>query len=39
MKVDTYEYAYGPHASQMMQLYLPTGSHLSVVVVIHGGYW
>ena len=22
-----------------MQLYLPTGSHLSVVVVIHGGYW
>jgi len=39
VKVDTYEYAYGPHASQMMQLYLPTGSHLSVVVVIHGGYW
>jgi acetyl esterase/lipase len=39
MKVDTFEYAYGPHASQLMQLYLPTGSHLSVVVVIHGGYW
>lgn len=39
MRVDTHEYRYGPHQSQSVQLYLPTGSHLSVAVVIHGGYW
>jgi acetyl esterase/lipase len=39
MKVETHEYAYGPHASQTVRLYLPTGAHLPVAVVIHGGYW
>ena len=39
MRVETLEYAYGPHASQTVRLYLPTGSHLPVAVVIHGGYW
>lgn len=39
MKVETHEYAYGPHRSQTVRLYLPTGSHLAVAVVIHGGYW
>ena len=39
MKVETHQYRYGPHESQTVQLYLPTGSHLSVAVVIHGGYW
>ncbi len=32
-------YAYGPHPSQTMRMYLPTGEHLPVAVVIHGGYW
>jgi len=39
VKVSTAEYAYGPHPSQTVRLYLPTGAHLSVAVVIHGGYW
>ena len=39
MRVETHEYAYGPHPSQTVRLYLPTGSHLPVAVVIHGGYW
>lgn len=39
MNYDEFSYAYGPHPSQTVQLYLPTGTHLPVVVVIHGGYW
>jgi acetyl esterase/lipase len=39
MNVETHRYAYGPHASQTIRLYLPTGAHLPVAVVIHGGYW
>jgi acetyl esterase/lipase len=39
MRVDTLQYQYGPHASQTVRLFLPTGAHLSVAVVIHGGYW
>ena len=39
MKIETHQYRYGPHESQTVQLFLPTGSHLSVAVVIHGGYW
>ena len=39
MKIETHRYRYGPHESQTVALYLPTGSHLSVAVVIHGGYW
>jgi len=39
VRVDTHDYAYGPHPSQTLRLYLPTGAHLSVAVVIHGGYW
>jgi acetyl esterase/lipase len=39
MIVDNFEYAYGPHPSQTVRLFLPTGRHLPVAVVIHGGYW
>ena len=39
MNVETHQYQYGPHASQTVRLYLPTGAHLPVAVVIHGGYW
>lgn len=39
MIVHTHQYQYGPHVSQTVRLYLPTGSHLPVAVVIHGGYW
>ena len=39
MRVDIRDYAYGPHPSQRIRLFLPTGSYLTVVVVIHGGYW
>ena len=39
MNVETHEYQYGPHPSQTIRLYLPTGAHLPVAVVIHGGYW
>ena len=39
MRIDTREYAYGPHPSQTVTLFLPTGAHLPVAVVIHGGYW
>lgn len=39
MRIETVDFAYGPHPSQTVQLYLPTGNHLSVAVVIHGGYW
>jgi len=39
MRIDTVQYQYGPHPSQTVRLFLPTGAHLSVAVVIHGGYW
>ena len=39
MNVDIRDYAYGPHPSQQMRLFLPSGRYLTVVVVIHGGYW
>lgn len=39
MRIDEYEYAYGPHPSQTVRLILPGGSHIPVAVVIHGGYW
>ena len=31
--------AYGPDPSQFGDLYLPNGTPLATVVVIHGGYW
>ncbi len=39
MRIDKHRYSYGPHPSQTVQLHLPSGSHLPMVVVIHGGYW
>jgi acetyl esterase/lipase len=33
------DYSYGSHASQFVRLHLPTGEHLPVVVVLHGGFW
>ena len=39
MKVDIRDYDYGPHPSQKIRLFLPSGRYLTVVVVIHGGYW
>ena len=39
MNVETHQYQYGPHPSQTVRLFLPTGAHLPVAVVIHGGYW
>jgi acetyl esterase/lipase len=39
VKIDTVDYRYGPHTSQMVRLYLPAGSNLPVVLVLHGGYW
>lgn len=33
------EYSYGSHPSQLVRLHLPTGDHLPVVVVVHGGFW
>ncbi len=39
MRVDIRDYSYGPHPSQRIRMFLPTGRYLTVVVVIHGGYW
>lgn len=39
MRRDEHTWSYGPHPSQTVQLYLPTGTHIPVAVVIHGGYW
>ena len=33
------EYSYGSHPSQFVRLHLPSGEHLPVVVVVHGGFW
>lgn len=34
-----HDYAYGDHPSQRVRLFLPAGNHLSVAVVLHGGFW
>lgn len=39
MNVAIRDYDYGPHPSQKMRMFLPSGRYLTVVVVIHGGYW
>jgi acetyl esterase/lipase len=33
------QYSYGGHPSQFVRLHLPTGEHLPVVVILHGGFW
>jgi acetyl esterase/lipase len=39
VRIQSHLYSYGPHPSQTVHLHLPSGSHIPVVVVIHGGYW
>ena len=33
------EYRYGSDPSQYVRMHLPVGEHLSVVVIVHGGFW
>ena len=33
------EFSYGADPSQFVRLFLPTGEHLPVVVILHGGFW
>ena len=39
MPMEIRTHHYGPLPSQAGELYLPSGSHLPVVCLLHGGYW
>lgn len=38
-RIERHDYAYGPHPSQFVRLLLPGGPHLSVAIILHGGFW